>query len=129
MWDHVGLVRDERGLRHTLSELAILRVGHVYGAAYEVHHHENIARWVGLADAAIAAATRSTDDLPDEDAAILSWTDRLLVNHTLNDADRKEALELLTVNQLADLVITVGFYQLIAQQLRLFRVPAPAGPW
>ena len=24
-------------------ELAILRVGHVYGASYEVHHHENIA--------------------------------------------------------------------------------------
>lgn len=104
-------------------ELAILRVGHVYGAAYEVHHHENIARWVGLADAAIAAAaTRSTDDLPDEDAAILSWTDRLLVNHTLNDADRKEALELLTVNQLADLVITVGFYQLVCNFLNTFNV-------
>ena len=80
------------------------------------------AGW-GLADAAIAAAaTRSTDDLPDEDAAILSWTDRLLVNHTLNDADRKEALELLTANQLADLVITVGFYQLVCNFLNTFNV-------
>ena len=104
-------------------ELAILRVGHAYGAAYEVHHHENLARWAGLAD---AGNSRCGDGrhrrLPDDEAAILSWTDLLLANHTLNDADREEALELLTVNQLADLVITVGFYQLVCNFLNTFNV-------
>jgi 4-carboxymuconolactone decarboxylase len=82
-------------------ELAILRVGHAYGAGYEVHHHENLARWAGL-----------------EDAAITAWTDELLANHTLGD----EPLALLTVTQLADLVITVGFYQLVCNFLNTFDV-------
>ena len=104
-------------------ELAILRVGHVYEAAYEVHHHENLARWAGLAEAAIAAAaTGSTAGVPDEETAILTWTDRLLANHTLDGTEREAALELLTVNQLADLVLTVGFYQLVCNFLNTFNV-------
>jgi alkylhydroperoxidase family enzyme len=104
-------------------ELAIIRVGHAYGAAYEVVHHERIARLVGLAQTAIsAAATGFTDGLPHEEAAILAWTDWLLANHTLDDPQREEALKLLTVNQLADLVVTVGFYQLVCNFLNTFNV-------
>ncbi len=104
-------------------ELAILRVGRVYEAGYEIHHHENLARWAGLTEAAItASATGSPQDLSDEEAAILHWTDRLLANHTLSDEERKAALELLTVNQLADLVLTVGFYQLVCNFLNTFNV-------
>jgi 4-carboxymuconolactone decarboxylase len=104
-------------------ELVILRVGHVYGAGYEVHHHQNIARWVGLSDTAIAAAaTGVTDGLPDEETAILTWTDRLLVDHGLHGDEREAALQVLTVNQLADLVLTVGFYQLVCNFLNTFNV-------
>jgi alkylhydroperoxidase family enzyme len=104
-------------------ELAIVRVGHAYGAAYEVHHHETIAGLVGLSPTAIgAAATGFTEKLPAEEAAILTWTDRLLANHTLDDTERAEALKVLSVNQLADLVITVGFYQLVCNFLNTFTV-------
>ena len=103
-------------------ELAILRVGYTYGAAYEVHHHESLARWAGLADEAIgAAATGDTGRLSDDQAAILKWTDQLLANHTLSD-EREDALELLTMNQLSDLVLTVGFYQLVCNFLNTFDV-------
>lgn len=106
-----------------LRELAIVRIGHVYGAAYEIHHHENIARLVGLSDEALsAAATGSAHGLPAPEAAVLAATDRLLTHHTLDDAARDEALELLTVNQLADLVVTVGFYQLVCNFLNTFDV-------
>ncbi len=114
---------QENSLPPQWRELVILRVGHAYGAAYEVHHHENIARWVGVSDTATAAAaTDSTDGLADEEATILTWTDRLLVNHRLSDGEREAALQLLTVNQLADLVITVGFYQLVCNFLNTFNV-------
>jgi 4-carboxymuconolactone decarboxylase len=104
-------------------ELAILRVGHAYGAGYEVHHHENIARWVGLSDTAIAAAaTDFTDGLSDDEAAILTWTDRLVVDHRLSDVEHEDALKLLAVGQLADLVLTVGFYQLVCNFLNTFNV-------
>jgi alkylhydroperoxidase family enzyme len=106
-----------------LRELAIVRVGHAYRAAYEIHHHENIARLVGLGEEAIAAAaTGSTEGLSASEAAVLAATDRLLARHSLDDAARKELLAYLTVNQLADLVITVGFYQLICDFLNTFEV-------
>ncbi|MET7698783.1 MULTISPECIES: carboxymuconolactone decarboxylase family protein [unclassified Streptomyces] len=116
-------VLQQNSLPDTLRELAIVRVGHAYGAAYELHHHENIARRVGLGEEAIAAAgTGSAKELSAPEAAVLAATDRLLTRHTLDDAARDEALEILTVNQLADLVITVGFYQLVCGFLNTFEV-------
>lgn len=116
-------VLGRNSLPDPLRELAIVRVGHVYRAAYEVHHHENIARLVGLGEEAIAAAaTGSSENLSAAEAAVLSATDRLLARHSLDDAERKELLAFLTVNQLADLVITVGFYQLICDFLNTFEV-------
>ncbi|MFG2651423.1 carboxymuconolactone decarboxylase family protein [Streptomyces sp. NPDC048436] len=113
----------QNSLPDTLRELAIVRVGHVYGAAYEVHHHENIARLVGLSDEALAAAaTGSVRGLPAPEAAVLAATDRLLTQHTLDNAAREEALDVLTVNQLTDLVVTVGFYQLVCNFLNTFEV-------
>jgi alkylhydroperoxidase family enzyme len=110
-------------------ELAILRVGHAYGAAYQTHHHERIARAAGLADASItAAATGSADGLPAGDAAVLVATDRLLTHHTLGESERDDALVHLTVNQLADLVLTVGFYQLVATFLNTFEVTTDGEP-
>lgn len=104
-------------------ELAILRVGYAYGAGYEVHHHNNIGRAVGLSDAALAAvAGESADGLSAQQAAIVRFTDLLLARHTLTDAERDEALTQLTVNQFADLVLTVGFYQLVCNFLNTFGV-------
>jgi 4-carboxymuconolactone decarboxylase len=116
-------VLQDNSLPAQWRELAILRVGHVYGAGYEVHHHENLARWAGLTDAAItAASTGSGPGLPDEEVAILDWTERLLATHTLSEQEREAALKVLSVNQLADLVITVGFYQLVCNFLNTFNV-------
>ncbi|MEV0296034.1 carboxymuconolactone decarboxylase family protein [Nocardia sp. NPDC050710] len=106
-----------------LRELAILRVGHVYESPYELHHHERFARAVGLGEDAIAAAaTGAGEGLGREEAAVLRWTDQLLAEHTLSDTARKEALELFSVTQLADFVLTVGFYQLVCNFLNTFEV-------
>lgn len=124
-----GAVLQHNSLPDTLRELAIVRVGRIYGAAYEVHHHENIARQVGLGDAALGAAeTGSAGELPGPEAAVLTATDRLLARHTLDEAERAELLAFLTVNQLADLVITVGYYQLICNFLNTFEVTVEGEP-
>ncbi|WP_433732694.1 carboxymuconolactone decarboxylase family protein [Nocardia sp. CA-129566] len=106
-----------------LRELAILRVGHVYESPYELHHHERFARAVGLSEDAITAAvTGAGAGLSTEEASILRWTDQLLAEHTLGEAGRKEALELFSATQLADFVLTVGFYQLVCNFLNTFEV-------
>jgi 4-carboxymuconolactone decarboxylase len=112
-----------------LRELAILRVGYRYAASYETHQHKMIAGYAGLSPEAItAAATGCTEGLPDEAVRIIAWTDRLLDDHTLSGADREEALKSLTVTQLADLVMTVGFYQLVCNFLNTFDVTTEGEP-
>ncbi|MEW1718248.1 carboxymuconolactone decarboxylase family protein [Streptomyces sp. NPDC093109] len=110
-------------LPHPLRELAILRVGHTYRAPYEIHHHENIGRLLGLDEAGIAAAaTGSAEGLSTEQSAVLDLTDRLLAHHTLTEAERAGALAFLTAGELSDLVLTVGFYQLVCTFLNTFGV-------
>jgi 4-carboxymuconolactone decarboxylase len=116
-------VLQHNSLPPNWRELAILRVGHAYGADYEVHHHDNIGRAVGVgADALAAVAGQAADGLSAAEAAVLRITDLLLAQHTLTDAELDEALTHLTVNQFADLVLTVGFYQLVCNFLNTFRV-------
>lgn len=112
-----------------LRELAILRVGYRYDAPYETHQHVMIAGYAGLSDEAIAAAASgSTDGLPDDERAIIEWTNLLVDNHTLRPPERDAALQLLTVTQLADLVMTVGFYQLVCNFLNTFEVTTDGEP-
>lgn len=106
-----------------LRELAILRVGHAYAAPYETFQHERIARVCGLSEPAItAAAGGDAADLGDAERQIIAWTDRLLAEHRLDGDDREAALARLGVQQLADLVLTVGFYQLVCNFLNTFDV-------
>ena len=112
-----------------LRELAILRVGYRYSAPYETHQHQMIAGYAGLsAEAISAASTGVTAGLPDDEVGILRWTDRLLDDHTLDGPDRDDALEVLSVTQLADLVMTVGFYQLVCNFLNAFEVTTEGEP-
>lgn len=116
-------VLQHNSLPPAWRELAILRVGFRYRSDYEVHHHLNIGRAIGLSDDDIAAAESGwTQSLGGQQATVLRLTDLLLTNHTLSDAERAEALDTLSVNQLADLTITVGFYQLVCNFLNTFGV-------
>jgi len=120
-------VLQYNSLPATWRELVILRVGYRYRARYETYQHERIGLAIGLdQDAITAAESGSTDKLDRHAAAVLTLTDVLLDNHTLTDTQRDDALETLTINQLADLTLTVGFYQLVCNFLNTFGV-APEG--
>jgi 4-carboxymuconolactone decarboxylase len=118
-------LRHHNSLPAQWRELAILRVGHCYAAPYEIHHHERLARAAELPESAIdAARTGSKGSLVnDAEGVILELTEELLNQHGLSAASREKALALLTANQLADLVFTVGFYQLVCNFLTTFGVP------
>ncbi|WP_244882686.1 carboxymuconolactone decarboxylase family protein [Gordonia desulfuricans] len=104
-------------------ELVILRVGHRYEAPYEIHHHVNIARAVGLGDAAIAAAgSGDLDAVEPAEKLLIELANALLDRHTLTDDERDAARTILDVDQLAALVLTVGFYQLVSNFLNTFGV-------
>ncbi|MER5580612.1 hypothetical protein ABT090_02955 [Streptomyces asoensis] len=75
------------------------------------------------ADRVQGVLSRSREEgLPPDEALILRCADRLLARYTLSGAERAQALELLTAGQLADLVITVGFYEPVSGFLNTFGV-------
>jgi len=116
-------VLQHNSLPATWRELVILRVGYRYQARYETYQHERIGQAIGLDQDAISAAeSGSTEKLDRHAAAVLRLTDLLLDNHTLTDTERDDALKTLTVNQLTDLTLTVGFYQLVCNFLNTFGV-------
>lgn len=108
----------------TWREIAIVRVGHLYNAPYEVHQHEQIGRLVGLSDEKLEACALNADqsELSDDERKIVRLTDALVTNHTLSNAEREEALTIFNANQFADFVMTVGFYQLVSNFLNVFQV-------
>lgn len=114
---------QHNSLPPTWRELCILRVGHRYESVYEVYQHDIIGKAIGLSEAVLRAAkTGLADELDHEHATILRLTDILLDQHTLAGDDLTEARNLLTLNQLADLTLTVGFYQLVCNFLNTFHV-------
>ncbi|OBK30558.1 carboxymuconolactone decarboxylase [Mycobacterium asiaticum] len=118
-----GAVMERNSLPPTWRELVILRVGFRYRSDYELHQHLKFGRAAGLREDEIAAAEQgSTDVLGEQKAILLRLTDLLLDNHTLSETERADALQTLTVNQLADFTITVGFYQLVCNFLNTFGV-------
>lgn len=108
----------------TLREIAIVRVGHLYSAPYEVNAHNQIGRFVGLTDAKLEACRLGADQaaLGKDEQAILRLTDALVGKHTLTTAERDEGIALLGMNGFADFVLTVGFYQLVSNFLNTFEV-------
>lgn len=126
-----GFLGISDALRHKTSlpgdwrELAILRVGHHYQAPYEIHHHERLGRSVGLSEQQLAATRLDGDvsSLDERGKEVLRLTDELIERHGLSQSSRDQALTWMSTNQLADLVLTVGFYQMVCNFLRTFAVP------
>ena len=78
-------------------------------------------------EAMAAELTVEFEDPRDEAAAQLA---RCIVNHGDVDDDTYIRVQPeLGDDGIFEVSTTVGIYQLIAQQLRVFRVEAPRGPW
>ncbi|MEO7010571.1 MAG: carboxymuconolactone decarboxylase family protein, partial [Caldimonas sp.] len=122
-----ALLRDNE-LDSRLREIAILRVGLLSGASYEVHQHRKIARRVGLADAKVAALEPGADTsaLDDLELHVLRFTDQLVHQVRAPDAMFEAMRERLTTRALAELVLTVGFYMMVSRFLENFDVDIEA---
>lgn len=106
-------------------EIAILAVAAHSGCGFEQRAHEAVGTHVGLTGAELAAL-RSGDDPGLDDpveAAVLSVTRRLLEHGDLDSAAYTAAVAVLGADVLFELTTVVGYYDLLAMQLRVFRVP------
>jgi len=114
----------------TLRELAILRVGRLSRAAYEVFQHERIAREAGVEEAKIAALREATIDSPafnDNDPAVLRFTDDVVRNVKASDKNLKAVQAFLSPGAVVELTLTVGYYMMVCRFLETTGVEGEEG--
>jgi len=121
----LGLALRFQGvLRERSREAAILMVAAQHCSEYEWKVHERAARNAGLSatDVENIRAGIPHDALSDEEQLACRTTQRLLADGSLTDGDFERARAGLGVPALVELCTLVGFYSLLALQLRVFQI-------
>ncbi len=120
----VGSLLRENELDPVLREVAILRVGMLSNASYEVHQHKRVARSVGMSDEKIAALEPDADPqaLNEREKFVLDFTDQLVRHVKAPDQMFNRACELFGYRPISELVLTIGFYMMVCRFLENFEV-------
>jgi 4-carboxymuconolactone decarboxylase len=111
-------------LSPVLRELAILRVGALSKARYEVFHHERIARDLGMSDALIEAARRGAEDpaLDELQRMVMRFTDDVVHNIRASDETLQPLVARLPLREVQELTVTIGYYMTACRFLETFDI-------
>ncbi|HUZ12169.1 MAG TPA: carboxymuconolactone decarboxylase family protein [Caulobacteraceae bacterium] len=113
-----------------LREIAIIRVGVLSRAGYEVFQHERIARGIGMSDALITAIHEGpgAPALDEAQALVIAFTDDVVANVRAGDATFEPLKARLSLKALQELTITIGYYMLVSRFLETFDVDIEDDP-
>jgi 4-carboxymuconolactone decarboxylase len=121
-------VRYDTGLGDRCREIAILVVAAHWRSGFEWYAHEAVGRSAGLGDGELAAVRDGRHaELAGREAVVARTAAALVARGDLDDAEYRQAVEHVGPAGLFELLTLVGYYATLALQLRVFRVPAPAG--
>jgi 4-carboxymuconolactone decarboxylase len=105
-------------------ELLILRIGWLNQAEYEWAQHVEIAKREGISEAEIAAVKVGPQGpWVADDAMLLQAADDLFENSVIADATWERLAKKYSVEQMLDLVFTIGQYNLVSWALNSLGVP------
>lgn len=107
-----------------LRELAILWVGHVAEAPYEFTKHTVIGLASGISQAQLdALADWPTSSLFDaQERAVLAYADEVSRNYRVQDATFAALKGFLDDEQVVELTIAVGFYEMVCRILEALQI-------
>jgi len=125
-----GALLGKTKLDPILRELAIVRVGVLSGAAYEVHQHDRISRNIGISDAKLAGLRIGPDAeiFSDLERAVLAYTDDLVANVRAGDQTFNRIVGQLGVEQAVELTLVIGYYMMVSRFLETFGVDIEEAP-
>ena len=120
-----GIILFRGSLSARAREIAILCVAAHEQSAFEKSAHEAMGRSAGLTDQEMSAIASSLPlALSDPiEACVLSASRALLKDGDLGDLEYEAAVHALGEAGVIELSTVIGYYSLVAMQLRLFRVP------
>ena len=113
-----------------LRELAIIRVGRLSRAAYEVFQHERIGREAGVTEDKIVAlrdATPEASAFNDNEKAVLRFADDVVRNVKASDKNLKAVQAFLSPGAVVELTLTVGYYMMVCRFLETTGVEGEEG--
>ena len=125
-----GAILRESAIDPQLREIAILRVGFLSHASYEVHQHKRVARKIGLSDAKIAALENDPESTVFSalEKLVIRYTDEVVRHVKASDALFNELLAQLDNRRMAELTLTIGFYMAVSRFLENFEVEIEPRP-
>jgi len=122
-------IRYRSNLSNRAREIAILEVSVLRRCAFEWYAHVRVGEQAGLTAAEIAAL-RDGAPAPTLDATescVRELVGVLVRERDLDDAAFSAAVGRLGERALMELIALVGYYDLLALSLRVWRTPLPAG--
>lgn len=102
-----------------LRELVILRIAKLCNSGYEWYQHEIIARQVGVPEPQIEALRLEQDHslFNEQERAILRYTEEITTNVKASAEAFEKLSQFLSPQELVELTLTIGFYNMVAQFL------------
>jgi alkylhydroperoxidase family enzyme len=121
-------IRYGSELAPRLREIAILELARCRRSEFEWHAHAPIAAAAGLTPADLdALRTGRPLELPADEALARQVVTVLLESGDLDDELFGRAQAQFGASGLSELLTLVGYYELLALSLRVWRTPLPAG--
>lgn len=118
-------------LNPILREIAIIRAGVLSKAKYEVHQHERIGRDLGMSDALIKGVHAGPDDpsFNELQRLVMRYTDDVVKNVRASDDTYKPLAAHLSLQEMQEVTVTIGYYMMVSRFLETFDVDieAPGG--
>lgn len=113
-----------------LRELAIVRVGLLSGAEYEVRQHDRIARSAGASDELLAALSEGPDAAAFDDAqrAVLRFTDEVVASVRASDRALADAVAVVGTAGVQELTVAIGYYMMVCRYLETIGIDPEAEP-
>jgi 4-carboxymuconolactone decarboxylase len=124
-------VRFDGALDDRCREIAILTCGHGFDADYERYSHRALALAAGLSSAEVDALDSGAPapiTFSDREALVRRLTRALVTTEDWTDDEYAAGHAELGDDRLEELLTLVGYYRLLALQLRVWRVPNPQDP-
>jgi alkylhydroperoxidase family enzyme len=121
-------IRYSARLAARSREIAILEVARARRSEFEWHAHARIGRAAGLTEDEIdAIRTGAVVALPPSEAIVRDVAKMLVTTRDLDDDLFGRAEPVLGVAALSEIITLVGYYDLLALSLRVWRTPLPPG--
>ncbi len=107
-----------------LRELAIIRVGHLNQAGYEITQHIPIGQRVGLTDDQIEALSNwhSSPHFNAHERAVLQFTDEITRNIRVSEETFQAVRAFLSEEQMVELTTTAGYYGMVCRVLETLQI-------